>query len=189
MEKEKVSSGNIIDWKVVKRILEFIRPYRGRFYFLIVLTFLLGVLTPIRPMLIQYTLDKHVGAGEYWSMVYVMILILALLVLQSGVQYVHTYLSGRIGQYVIRDLRVQRHRQRGGTVGHAEILCPARRLVTWKGGRGTSRPIRDWHARTVGVAAAREINELDHAISNIPSNRSRCCQTLLGPTNPKRGAP
>lgn len=107
MEKEKVSSGNIIDWKVVKRILGFIRPYRGRFYFLIVLTFLLGVLTPIRPMLIQYTLDKHVGAGEYWSMVYVMIFILALLVLQSGVQYVHTYLSGRIGQYVIRDLRVQ----------------------------------------------------------------------------------
>ena len=73
MEKEKVSSGNIIDWKVVKRILEFIRPYRGRFYFLIVLTFLLGVLTPIRPMLIQYTLDKHVSAGEYWSMVYVMV--------------------------------------------------------------------------------------------------------------------
>jgi len=107
MEKEKVSSGNIIDWKVVKRILAFIRPYRGRFYFLIVLTVLLGVLTPIRPILIQYTLDKHVGVGEYWSMVYVMILILALLVLQSGVQYVHTYLSGRIGQYVIRDLRVQ----------------------------------------------------------------------------------
>ncbi len=107
MEKEKVSSGNIIDWKVVKRILEFIRPYRGRFYFLIVLTFLLGVLTPIRPMLIQYTLDKHVSAGEYWSMVYVMVFILALLLLQSGVQYVHTYLSGRIGQYVIRDLRVQ----------------------------------------------------------------------------------
>lgn len=107
MENEKVSSGNIIDWKVVKRILEFIRPYQGRFYFLIVLTILLGVLTPIRPMLIQFTLDKHVGAGDYWSMVKVMILILVLLVLQSGVQYVHTYLSGRIGQYVIRDIRVK----------------------------------------------------------------------------------
>ncbi|MCW5910256.1 MAG: ABC transporter ATP-binding protein [Cyclobacteriaceae bacterium] len=107
MEKEKVSSGNIIDWKVVKRILEFIRPYRGQFSFLIVLTVLLGVLTPVRPLLIQYTLDKHVAAGEYWSMVYVMILILGLLVLQSGVQYVHTYLSGRIGQYVIHDIRVK----------------------------------------------------------------------------------
>lgn len=107
MEKEKVSSGNIIDWKVVKRILQFIQPYKGRFYFLILLTILLGVLTPLRPLLIQYTLDTHVAAGEYWSMVNIMILILGLLVLQSGVQYVHTFLSGQIGQFVIRDIRVQ----------------------------------------------------------------------------------
>ncbi|GIL22792.1 MAG: ABC transporter ATP-binding protein [Bacteroidota bacterium] len=107
MEKEKVSSGNIIDWKVVKRILQFIQPYKGRFYFLIFLTILLGVLTPLRPLLIQYTLDAHVAVGDYWSLVYIIILILVLLVLQSGVQYVHTFLSGQIGQYVIRDIRVQ----------------------------------------------------------------------------------
>lgn len=107
MEKEKVSSGNIIDWKVLKRILKFITPYRGRFYFLILLTVLLGLLTPLRPLLIQYTLDAHVAAGKYWDMVNVMLLILALLVLQSVVQYVHTYISGRIGQYVIRDIRIQ----------------------------------------------------------------------------------
>jgi ATP-binding cassette, subfamily B, multidrug efflux pump len=92
MEKEKVSSGNIIDWKVLKRILKFITPYRGRFYFLILLTVLLGLLTPLRPLLIQYTLDAHVAAGKYWDMVNVMLLILALLVLQSVVQYVHTYI-------------------------------------------------------------------------------------------------
>lgn len=107
MEKEKVSSGNIIDWKVLKRILKFITPYRGRFYFLILLTVLLGLLTPLRPLLIQYTLDAHVATGKYWDMVNVMLLILALLVLQSVVQYVHTYISGRIGQYVIRDIRIQ----------------------------------------------------------------------------------
>jgi ATP-binding cassette subfamily B multidrug efflux pump len=107
MEKEKVSSGNIIDWKVLKRILQFIRPYRGRFYFLVLLTVLLGVLTPLRPLLIQYTLDAHVAAGKYWEMVNVMILILGLLVIQSLVQYVHTYISGRIGQYVIRDIRIK----------------------------------------------------------------------------------
>ncbi len=107
MEKEKVSSGNIIDWKVLRRILQFIRPYRGRFYFLVLLTVLLGVLTPLRPLLIQYTLDAHVAAGKYWEMVNVMILILGLLVIQSLVQYVHTYISGRIGQYVIRDIRIK----------------------------------------------------------------------------------
>jgi ATP-binding cassette, subfamily B, multidrug efflux pump len=107
MEKEKVSSGNIIDWKVLGRIMKFIKPYKGRFYFLIVLTLLLGVLTPMRPLLIQYTLDKHVAFGNYWAMVYVMIFILVLLVVQAVVQYVHTYISGRIGQYVIRDIRIQ----------------------------------------------------------------------------------
>jgi len=107
MEKEKVSSGNIIDWKVLGRIMKFIKPYKGRFYFLVLLTLLLGVLTPLRPLLIQYTLDKHVAFGKYWDMVYVMLFILALLLVQSVVQYAHTYISGRIGQYVIRDIRIQ----------------------------------------------------------------------------------
>jgi len=107
MEKEKVSSGNIIDLRVVKRILEFVSPYKGRFYLLIFLTLLLGVLTPLRPLLIQYTLDKHVAVGNYWGMVNIMLLILFLLVLGSIAQYVHTYISGRIGQFVIRDIRIK----------------------------------------------------------------------------------
>jgi ATP-binding cassette, subfamily B, multidrug efflux pump len=107
MEKEKVSSGNIIDLKVLKRILQFVEPYRGRFYLIIVLTLVLGLLTPIRPFLIQYTLDKHVQYGNYWSMVNVMLLIFGLLIVQSILQYVHTYISGRIAQFVIRDIRVK----------------------------------------------------------------------------------
>lgn len=107
MEKEKVSSGNIIDFKVLKRIMQFVKPYKGRFYFVVVLTFLLGVLTPIRPLLIQYTLDTHVQYGNYWAMVNVMLIILGLLVVQSAVQYAHTYISGRIAQFIIRDIRIQ----------------------------------------------------------------------------------
>ncbi len=107
MEKEKVSSGNIIDLKVLKRIFQFVEPYRGRFYLIIVLTLVLGVLTPIRPFLIQYTLDEHVQYGNYWSMVNVMFLIFGLLLVQSILQYVHTYISGRIAQFVIRDIRVK----------------------------------------------------------------------------------
>jgi ATP-binding cassette subfamily B protein len=107
MEKEKVSSGNIIDFKVLKRIMQFVKPYMGRFYFVIVLTFLLGILTPIRPLLIQHTLDAHVQYGNYWAMVNVMLIILGLLVVQSVVQYAHTYISGRIAQFIIRDIRIQ----------------------------------------------------------------------------------
>lgn len=107
MEREKVSSGNIIDFKVLKRVIDFVRPYKGRFYLVIALTLLLGILTPIRPFLIQYTLDKDVQYGNYWGMVNVMIIVLALLLVQAAVQYIHTYVSGRIAQFVIRDIRIK----------------------------------------------------------------------------------
>lgn len=107
MEKEKVSSGNIIDFGVLKRLLQFVKPYKGRFYFLISLTLLLGFLGPLRPRLIQYTLDNDVANNNYQGMVNVMILIFGLLVTQALVEYVHTYLSGRIGQFVIRDIRIK----------------------------------------------------------------------------------
>jgi ATP-binding cassette subfamily B multidrug efflux pump len=107
MEKEKVSSGNIIDFKVVRRIMGFVRPYKGRFYVVVVLTILLGFLAPVRVMMIQYTLDNHVAFGNYGAMVTVMLLLLGLLIAQTIFQYVHTYISGRIGQYVIRDIRIR----------------------------------------------------------------------------------
>ena len=107
MEKEKVSSGNIIDFTVVRRILEFVRPYRGQFYFVVVLTVLLGALGPLRPVLIQYTLDEHVTRGDHASVVRIMLILVALLAVQTLVQYAHTFLSGRVGQYVIRDIRVR----------------------------------------------------------------------------------
>ncbi|HEY0740693.1 MAG TPA: ABC transporter ATP-binding protein [Chryseosolibacter sp.] len=107
MEKEKVSSGNIIDWSVLSRLMRFVTPYKWRFVSIVGLTILLGILTPLRPYLIQYTLDHDVAEGNYQAMVNMMILLMALLVFQSIAQYVHTYLSGWIGQQVIRDIRTK----------------------------------------------------------------------------------
>jgi ATP-binding cassette, subfamily B, multidrug efflux pump len=105
VEKEKVSSGNIIDWSVLRRLMRFVTPYRGRFILVIVLTVVLGLLTPTRPMLIQYTLDNDVAAGDYEGMFNMVILLLLLLVFHSLAQYAHTYISGWLGQQVIRDIR------------------------------------------------------------------------------------
>ncbi len=107
MEKEQVSSGNIIDFKVLRRIMKFVQPYKGRFYFLIFLTLAIGVLTPVRPLLIQWTLDNPVASGDYNTMFEMMVVLFGLLVIQSVAQYVHTYMSGWMGQQVIRDIRTQ----------------------------------------------------------------------------------
>jgi len=107
MEKEQVSSGNIIDFKVLRRIMKFVTPYKGRFYLLLFLTIFVGLLSPLRPMLIQWTLDKDVAEGNYNGMVWMMVILAGLLLVQSLAQYVHTYLSGWMGQQVIRDIRAK----------------------------------------------------------------------------------
>jgi ATP-binding cassette subfamily B protein len=107
MDKEQVSSGNIIDFKVLKRIMKFVTPYKGRFYSLIFLTLTIGLLTPLRPLLIQWTLDNDVAEGDYEGMLWMMVLLVGLLVVQSLAQYVHTYMSGWMGQQVIRDIRTK----------------------------------------------------------------------------------
>lgn len=87
--------------------MKFVTPYRKSFYSLIVLTILLGLLTPLRPILIQYTIDSHVAFGDYAGMVNIMVLLLVLLLMHSIAQYAHTYLSGWLGQQVIRDIRTK----------------------------------------------------------------------------------
>jgi ATP-binding cassette subfamily B protein len=107
LKKEEIKSGNIVDFRVLKRLMKFVEPYNKRFYFLIFLTIALGVLAPIRPYLIQITLDQYVAFNEYDGMVMMMWILVALLIIQAIVQYSHTYYSGWIGQYVIRDIRIK----------------------------------------------------------------------------------
>jgi ATP-binding cassette, subfamily B, multidrug efflux pump len=107
VDKEQVSSGNIIDWSVLRRLMRFVTPYRGRFYILVFLTIAIGVLSPLRPLLVQWTLDNDVAEGDYMGMVRMMIILVVLLIIQSVGQYAHTYLSGWMGQQIIRDIRTK----------------------------------------------------------------------------------
>lgn len=107
MKQEKINSGRIVDLHVLKRLFTFVRPYRAPFYFLIFLTVSLGALAPLRPLLIQRTLDNEVAKGNYQGLTDMIVLLIILLIIQSVVQYLHTYLSGWLGQYIIRDIRVK----------------------------------------------------------------------------------
>jgi ATP-binding cassette, subfamily B, multidrug efflux pump len=130
VEKEKVSSGNIIDWSVLSRLMRFVMPYKWRFVTVVVLTIVLGVLAPTRPFLIQYTLDTDVASGDYSGMVEMMVILLGLLVVHSIAQYVHTYFSGWLGQQVIRDIRNKLYRHIVGLRLKFFDKTPIGRLVT-----------------------------------------------------------
>ncbi|MEQ8414862.1 MAG: ABC transporter ATP-binding protein [Imperialibacter sp.] len=106
LEKETVS-GNIIDLKVLRRLFVFAKPYIGKFYFLVVLTILLAFLSPLRPYLIQITIDKYVAIGDFQGLVNMTLILVGVIVATAIVQYSHTYLSGWLGQFIIRDIRIK----------------------------------------------------------------------------------
>ncbi len=106
MEKETVS-GNIIDLKVLRRLFVFAKPYIGKFYLLVVLTILLAFLSPLRPYLIQITIDKYVAIGDFQGLVNMTLILVGVIVATAIVQYTHTYMSGWLGQHIIRDIRIK----------------------------------------------------------------------------------
>ncbi len=105
MQKEKIS-GNIIDLEVLRRLYEYVKPYSRRFYILIFLTIAIGIIGPIRPLLVSYAIDDHVSIGDHKGLLNITIVLIMLLTASGIFQYLHTYLSGWIGQYIIRDIRV-----------------------------------------------------------------------------------
>jgi len=100
-------SGNIIDYRVLKRIFAFVHPYKRIFGAIIFLTFLLAILGPIRPYLVSIAIDDYVAVYDYPGLVKMIILLIFLLVMQAIVQYLHTYYSDWLGQHVIRDIRIR----------------------------------------------------------------------------------
>lgn len=78
-----------------------------QFYILVFLTISMALVIPLRPYLIQLTIDDEIASGDYRGMVTMIIILVVLLILQSLLQYFHTFLSGWLGQYVIRDLRIK----------------------------------------------------------------------------------
>ena len=106
MEQEKIS-GKIVDFEVLKRLFVFANPYLKQFYFLVLLTMTLAALMPVRPYLIQLTIDNEVAKGDYDGLIFMITVLLVLLFLQAIVQYLHTYLSGWLGQYIIKDIRIR----------------------------------------------------------------------------------
>jgi ATP-binding cassette subfamily B protein len=107
LEKEKVKTGNVVDFKVLRRLFKFANPYMKQFYLLVFLTFFLAVLIPIRPLIVARAIDVYVPKGDYSGLVTMLIILVLHLILSAVVQYAHTYLSGWVGQTIIKDIRIK----------------------------------------------------------------------------------
>lgn len=99
-------TGEAFNVGLLKRVFEYVKPYRSVFRWSVILTLALAVITPVRPFLIGYTVDEYILKNNHSGLVQLTILMIVVLVLQSLIQYSQTLLTNTLGQSAIKDLRI-----------------------------------------------------------------------------------
>ena len=99
--------GSFFEWPLIRRIVGYTRPYKGYFVVAIFITILISLVTPAVPFLVQKLLDIAAAGGEKDTVRFWLLLILGAIALQAILNYVNGYLTGWLGQSIIRDLRIQ----------------------------------------------------------------------------------
>ncbi|HXW97397.1 MAG TPA: ABC transporter ATP-binding protein [Gemmatimonadales bacterium] len=95
------------DADLMRRLLAYLRPYRG--LALLAMTLLLGTagLTLVGPALTQRALDVAVPARDAALLLRLALLLLGALILEFALDYAQAYLTSWMGQRVMADLRLQ----------------------------------------------------------------------------------
>ena len=107
MNQERSQAKKILDLKVLKKLFSFAKPYMYQFWILVFLTISLAAIVPLRPYIVGIIIDNQIASVDYEGLIHMIVLLLGLLLLQSIVQYSHTFLSGVLGQFVIKDIRIK----------------------------------------------------------------------------------
>jgi len=103
---ENLTIKRIFDFSLLRRLFSFAVPYKGSFYLSMALTIVLAVLSPLRPYLIQITVDKYITSQWMQMLVTITIIQVLLLILETVVRFFFSYLTNWLGQSVVKDLRV-----------------------------------------------------------------------------------
>ena len=127
---QETKSGQIFDLPTLRRLYTFVRPYQKQFYLLIAIIMLNALLAPLTPLLIKYTLDKPIANGDYSQLTLMLVVMIIVTIIQGLAQFWNTYMSGWLGQYIIRDIRVQLYQKIIGLRLKFFDQTPIGRLVT-----------------------------------------------------------
>ena len=100
-------TGRAFDFKIFTRILSYVKPYRKIFYSTLSLTIIIAFVSPVRPWLVQYTLDQYIIKHNAGMLLQMTMAMFALLIFESILQFFDTYFANLLGQSVIKDMRVQ----------------------------------------------------------------------------------
>ena len=109
----------IFNFSLLRRVFHFAAPYKNKFYGSLVLAIILAVIAPIRPFLIQLTINDgikgdtsaHFINGPGGFIIEITVFQIVLLLLETGFRFVFTFLTASLGQNVVKDMRVSTYKK------------------------------------------------------------------------------
>ena len=112
------------DVSLLKRVFQFVKPYKKQFYLSLFLSIVLAIFAPIRPYLIQLTIDAATGKAVHlpgWLklvmfnvnvsdvtrfIISVTIFQVVFLFVETALRFIFSFVTALVGQNVVKDLRV-----------------------------------------------------------------------------------
>src|SRR3712207_3063179 len=101
----------IFDFGLLRRVLQFASPYKRRFYLSIILAIILAFFSPVRPYLIQLTINDYIKPGVAAEggmkvqieklIIWMTVIQIGLLLVESAMRFYFTFITAWLGQTVV----------------------------------------------------------------------------------------
>jgi ATP-binding cassette subfamily B protein len=135
----------LLDLSALRKVFAYALPYKNKIYASVLLSVFLAVLSPLRPYLIQYTVNHFIKDSNVRWLILITVIQLGLLLVETALSFFFRYLTSWLGQTVVKDLRV--------TV-YKKVL---------------SLNLRQFDRTPIGTLTTRTINDIE-SINDIFSN-------------------
>ena len=98
-------SGKVFDFSLFSKLMVFVKPFKGIYYFVLTTAILLSVFSTLTPYLLKVTVDDYIRPKNYEGLILFVGLMLVTLLLEVVFQFLFVFYANWLGQKVIKDLR------------------------------------------------------------------------------------
>lgn len=105
MAQEQETDAKRVDYRLLRRLLQFLKPYKLHLIGGVLLTLASSALGPLRPFITRIAVDDHIAKGDLNGLFIFIAIIFGLVIVQGATQYALSLLMTWIGQRVLLDIR------------------------------------------------------------------------------------
>jgi ATP-binding cassette subfamily B multidrug efflux pump len=105
--QQEEALGKAYDARLVRRLWEFIRPYRHLFWLSVLCLPVSSALMLVQPYLLKVAIDRHVAVGDPVGLTTIGLLYVGAIIGECGFFYAQYYLTMLVAQRTLADLRVR----------------------------------------------------------------------------------